>query len=319
MSGCLQRRTSLHGEAAACRAGSCCGTAGPRHPGAQFRYALLVLDLLSIGWIVVASFLPISPLVLTVDCVLGVVLLAEFAARQSASARPWHSLVQPLELADLLGILSLLLAPLLYGALGFLRVLRTLRLLHSVRLVASLRSDLPFFRRNEEATLAAAQLGVFVFIMTGLVFETQHRGNPHITNYADALYFTVTALTTTGFGDITLQGQLGRLLRSSSCWRGSRCSCGWRRRCSGRTRCASPARAAACNGMRRMRCTARPAARCCASRTKAMARTQAVRPIRRGTSSNEAGKFCYELRLCFHSRARSMLSATVSCFSIGQS
>ncbi|MDN3564647.1 potassium channel family protein [Paeniroseomonas aquatica] len=178
----------------------------------QFRYALLVLDLLSIGWIVLASFLPLNTLVLTVDCGLGLVLLAEFIARQSASARPWRSLVQPLELADLLGILSLLLAPLLHGALGFLRVLRTLRLLHSVRLVASLRSDLPFFRRNEEATLAAAQLGVFVFIMTGVVFETQHHGNPHITNYADALYFTVATLTTTGFGDITLQGRLGRLL-----------------------------------------------------------------------------------------------------------
>ncbi|MGE0855115.1 MAG: potassium channel family protein, partial [Hyphomicrobiaceae bacterium] len=30
--------------------------------------------------------------------------------------------------------------------------------------------------------------------------------------YIDALYFTVTALTTTGFGDITLEGTSGRLL-----------------------------------------------------------------------------------------------------------
>ena len=36
--------------------------------------------------------------------------------------------------------------------------------------------------------------------------------NDQINNYADALYFTVTALTTTGFGDITLQGTSGRLL-----------------------------------------------------------------------------------------------------------
>ncbi|HYF09178.1 MAG TPA: potassium channel family protein, partial [Acetobacteraceae bacterium] len=53
---------------------------------------------------------------------------------------------------------------------------------------------------------------VFIFIMTGVVFETQHRTNPNITNYGDALYFTVTALTTTGFGDITLPGLTGRLL-----------------------------------------------------------------------------------------------------------
>ena len=35
---------------------------------------------------------------------------------------------------------------------------------------------------------------------------------PAIANYIDALYFTVTTLTTTGFGDITLQGSLGRLI-----------------------------------------------------------------------------------------------------------
>ena len=34
----------------------------------------------------------------------------------------------------------------------------------------------------------------------------------HITNYADALYFTVSTLTTTGFGDITLQGHWGRMI-----------------------------------------------------------------------------------------------------------
>jgi voltage-gated potassium channel len=38
------------------------------------------------------------------------------------------------------------------------------------------------------------------------------RTNPNIANYADALYFTVTALTTTGFGDITLPGTAGRLI-----------------------------------------------------------------------------------------------------------
>lgn len=178
----------------------------------RFRYGLLALDLASIAWIVGASFLPPGAVELTVDVLLGLVLLGEFGMRVAASGRPWRALVRPLNLADLLAILSLLLAPLLQGAFAFLRVLRTLRLLHSVRLIGTLRSDLPFFRRNEEATLAAAQLVVFLFIMSGLVFETQHRTNPQITNYGDALYFTVTALTTTGFGDVTLPGLTGRML-----------------------------------------------------------------------------------------------------------
>lgn len=178
----------------------------------RFRYALLCLDIISIGWIVLASFLPASGLVLGVDCGLGLVLLTEFGMRIAASGVPWRSLANPFNLADLVAILSLLLAPLLQGAMAFLRVLRTLRLLHSVKLISTLRSDLPFFRRNEEATLAGVQLLVFLFVMSGVVFETQHHANPGIRNYADALYFTVTTLTTTGFGDVTLPGTTGRLL-----------------------------------------------------------------------------------------------------------
>jgi voltage-gated potassium channel len=53
---------------------------------------------------------------------------------------------------------------------------------------------------------------VFIFIMTGVVYESQHAKNPLIANYVDALYFTVTTLTTTGFGDITLTGTWGRLI-----------------------------------------------------------------------------------------------------------
>ena len=57
-----------------------------------------------------------------------------------------------------------------------------------------------------------AILLVFIFVMTGMVYATQHWSNPHIANYADALYFTITSLTTTGFGDITLPGTTGRML-----------------------------------------------------------------------------------------------------------
>ena len=53
-------------------------------------------------------------------------------------------------------------------------------------------------------SFAVTNLAVFIFVMTAIVYETQKFRNDQITNYADALYFTVTALTTTGFGDITL-------------------------------------------------------------------------------------------------------------------
>ena len=79
-------------------------------------------------------------------------------------------------------------------------------------MLARLRTDFPYFRRNEDVIIAVVNLAVFVFVMTAVVYETQHGANPLISNYADALYFTVTALTTTGFGDIVLTGTLGRLI-----------------------------------------------------------------------------------------------------------
>jgi voltage-gated potassium channel len=85
-----------------------------------------------------------------------------------------------------------------------------LRLFRSYRIASRMQRDFPFVRRNY--AYDRRHLFVFLFVMTAIVYETQHRQNPAIGNYIDALYFTVATLTTTGFGDITLTGTAGRLL-----------------------------------------------------------------------------------------------------------
>jgi voltage-gated potassium channel len=176
-----------------------------------FRYALLAFDVTMIVFIVVSSFLPDDPVIEVLDIVFGLGVLADFSGRLLATRKPWRELAHPATLADLVVIVSLL-APAAGEQFAFLRVLRALRLLRTYALVSRMRRDFPFFRRNQQAITAVINLFVFVFVMTALVYETQHARNPGIGNYADALYFTVTTLTTTGFGDITLQGQTGRLL-----------------------------------------------------------------------------------------------------------
>ena len=177
----------------------------------RFRYAMLALDAFTLVFIAATSFLPRNLAVEVADVLLGVVLLAELVTRLAASRTPWRDLLRPLNLADAVAVACFLI-PLAGEGAGFLRALRLLRMLRSYRLLERLRHDLPAFRRHEEAIIASADLLVFIFIMTGLVYEMQHRTNPHIGNYADSLYFTVTALTTTGFGDITLTGTSGRML-----------------------------------------------------------------------------------------------------------
>ncbi|RAI44048.1 potassium channel family protein [Rhodoplanes roseus] len=177
----------------------------------RFRYALLAFDLVTVAFIVVTSFLPRGDLVEQLDVLFGAVIMVDFTVRLAISRRPWRDLLHPATWADVAAIVSFL-APLVGEGAGFLRVLRTVRLLHTYQLLARLRLDSPWFCRNEEVILAAVHLAVFIFVMTGIVYETQHAQNPSIANYADALYFTVTALTTTGFGDITLAGTSGRLI-----------------------------------------------------------------------------------------------------------
>jgi voltage-gated potassium channel len=180
----------------------------------RFRYGLLVFDLTTLAFIVATSFLPRTKLVSALDVMFGLLILADFTARLIICMDRVREFLRPSTYADLAAIFSFL-APLGGEAAGFLRILRTLRLLHTYQVLSRLRADSPFFRRHEEVIIAATNLGVFVFIMTAIVYETQHAINPQIMNYVDALYFTVTALTTTGFGDITLPGTLGRLISVS--------------------------------------------------------------------------------------------------------
>ena len=177
----------------------------------RFRYGLLAFDLVTIAFIVGSSFFPGDPAVEAAGIGFGLIILVDFVARMWACEPPLRELLHPLSLADLIAVVSFL-APLTGENFAFLRVLRALRLFRSYQLVSRLQRDFPFFRRNQEIVFSAINLLVFMLIMTALVFETQVARNPAITNYADALYFTVATLTTTGFGDITLQGTTGRLL-----------------------------------------------------------------------------------------------------------
>jgi voltage-gated potassium channel len=176
----------------------------------RFRYGLLIFDLVTIVFVIVSSFMHWKGTEV-LDAVIGVVLLADFAARLWINRRPLRMIFSVYGVIDILVIISML-APIVGEGLAFLRVLRVLRLMRSYTMVNRLRQDFRWFRRNEQIVMSALNLIVFMFIMTAIVYETQHFTNPKIGNYADALYFTVTALTTTGFGDIVLEGTMGRMI-----------------------------------------------------------------------------------------------------------
>lgn len=185
---------------------------GGRDPHSRvFLYALLAFDSVSLIFIIATSFLPRSELSRVLDLAFGLAFLAELVLRLAGVRHALREFLRITTWTDIVAITSLLVST-TGEAGGFLRVLRTLRMLRTFRVVKLLRDDSAFFRKHEDVLFAVANLFAFIFVMTGVVYETQHRTNPGIQNYADALYFTVTALTTTGFGDITLPGTPGRLI-----------------------------------------------------------------------------------------------------------
>jgi voltage-gated potassium channel len=177
----------------------------------RFRYALLAFDLLTISVFVYDSITPPMPSMIYLDMVIAAVLVVDFAARLFIARRRLRHLLDPVTIADMV-VISTLLLPLLIDNWAFLRVLRAVRLLRSYRLLQDLRQHFPFVGRNQQVIGAITNLVVFVFVITAVVFVTQHGQNPKIATYLDALYFTVTTLTTTGFGDIVLEGEYGRLV-----------------------------------------------------------------------------------------------------------
>ncbi len=203
--------------------------AGPREPGpslrkrlrrlyhgddrtaTRFRWFMLAVDVVTIALFVELTFVTEADWIIGLELGLGLILLADLLARLYIDSRPLALLLKPLTIADAVVVFSMLAAA-FTDNLGFLRILRTLRILRSYHVIGTLRRSSPWIRRNEEIVHSTLNLVVFVFLTTAAVFVTQHQVNPQIDNYIDALYFTVTALTTTGFGDITLTGDWGRLL-----------------------------------------------------------------------------------------------------------
>lgn len=176
----------------------------------RFRYGLLIFDLATIAFVIVTSFVHWEGTEVT-DTIIGVILLTDYLVRGWIAYHRRAYFVSFSSFMDIVVIVSLL-APIVGEGAAFLRVLRALRLVRSYQLLTRLRQDFDWFRRHENMALAALNLIIFLFVMSGIIYETQHYTNPKIANYFDALYFTVTALTTTGFGDIVLEGNFGRFL-----------------------------------------------------------------------------------------------------------
>lgn len=176
----------------------------------RFQAALFAVDLLIIGFFIASQFIREQIWFWVADAAIAAFLAADLSARLVAlgSFRRW--LKYPATWVDLV-VLATLLLPNLLSNWGFLRVLRLWSLVQSERFWNVLARGKWDETYVEDLSKAITTLAVFVLLAAGAtqaIFLGQH---PALNNFADALYFVVTSLTTTGYGDITLPGLSGRL------------------------------------------------------------------------------------------------------------
>lgn len=183
---------------------------GTTRGAVRFRYGVIAVDMALIVFFIASPFLRDTQGYLLIDYLVAAVLLADVAARALADISLVRWLRRPATWIDLF-VLATLLFPLWLANLAFLRVLRIWSLFHSEFFWETVgrRYD---ETRWEDVIKAVATLVTFVFVATGFVYTSFALEHPGIEGYVDALYFTVTTLTTTGYGDITLPGTWGRVL-----------------------------------------------------------------------------------------------------------
>jgi voltage-gated potassium channel len=177
----------------------------------RFRWLMLTFDFVTIAYFLWAPFEQRGYHHVLLDYVIGIVIAFDYLARFYIARHRVNFFFRPVNLADLIVVVTML-APLLVSNFAFLRVLRAMRAIRAFTFVRRVKILTPFFQRHEQVIDKVTNLIVFVFIMSALVYATQVGLNPNIHTYLDALYFTVTSLTTTGYGDVLMIGRWGRIL-----------------------------------------------------------------------------------------------------------
>ncbi len=121
-----------------------------------------------------------------------------------------------IDLVAILPTLSLLIMP-FFGLKLDIRILRILRVVRVVRIFRFLRftSNEHFFfgsisRHMLEVVRLILTILIIFFIFSGVFLYIESSINPNLSTFGDSFYFTVVALTTVGFGDITPVSDTGR-------------------------------------------------------------------------------------------------------------
>lgn len=183
---------------------------------------IIILNLFICALFVIDTY-PVSAatkaLLWKAEVIIVLFFIMEYAARLYGAKSRLKQLVDVYSIIDLIAILptlALLVLPVFgitpnFGFVKLIRIFRVFRIFRFLRFTA----DPEFFFGSITVQLLKVVrlvLTIFIifFISSGLFFYVEQDANRNVQNFGDAFYFTVVALTTVGFGDITPQSDAGQ-------------------------------------------------------------------------------------------------------------
>ncbi|OBZ94476.1 ion transporter [Pararhizobium polonicum] len=181
---------------------------GTSRKAIQFQVAMAVVDLAIIIFFLLGPYFSAGRTYLIIDYAIAALIAFELGARVLIASNLRRWLTRPMTWVDI-AILATLLFPAQFSNFAFLRAFRIWSLGQSK--VFTLLIKRAGYGEWEDVIRACINFLTFLFLVTGFVYTAFFYHQAGVEGFVDALYFTVATITTTGFGDITLPGTLGKL------------------------------------------------------------------------------------------------------------
>ena len=190
--------------------------------GKAIDIVIVLLNLVICAILVIETY-PVSEatrrLLERTEMIIVLFFIIEYVARLYAAKNRFKQLVNIYSIFDLIAILptlSIFLIP-LFGItlnIDFVKLIRSLRVFRIFRFLRFTADPDFFFGSINMQLLKVIRLFTTIlmifFISSGLFFFVERNLNPDVINFGDAFYFSVVALTTVGFGDITPLSDTGK-------------------------------------------------------------------------------------------------------------